>query len=274
MSAINATYAPEVLSQFSVSRLYRYLTCPESYRLHYLERWRPRVQSAGLVFGAGLHVVLADFFRSGIEPVKNFLTLWEGLRNVTLAYSSRESWEELKEKGENLLTLFVAEEAPKITNVSAVEKSFEFQVSDLAMPFTGIIDLVADINGKRTVVDFKTSASRYEPHESILSDQLTAYFLAEPDAKQVAFCVFVKTKKPKIEWFFAQRDGETLVEFLAKVSHVISEIEEERFYKRPGRQCGICDFLPICLRNGKEVEETLIKIERYKEVISDELRKL
>lgn len=271
------TNKPEVrsatdLAPFSASRLQRYLNCPESYRLYYVENLRPKVQSVSLVFGAALHVVLADFFRLGIEPLENFTKLWEGLREITLQYPYRESWEGLKAKGENLLALFMAEEAKKIQKVYAVEKSFEFQVSEVRMPFIGIIDLVADIGNKRTVVDFKTSASKYEPHEVILSDQLTAYGLAEPDAEQVAFCVLVKTKQPRIEWFFAKREGGNFVEFLNKVSHVASEVENENFYKRPGKQCSMCEFLPVCIGDTKEVEATLIKTKSWKEVKEDELR--
>ncbi len=56
------------------------------------------------------------------------------------------------------------------------------------MPFVGFIDLIGELDGKRTVVDFKTSASSYEEHEALLSDQLTAYQLAEPEVEQVARC--------------------------------------------------------------------------------------
>ena len=67
------------------------------------------------------------------------------------------------------------------------------------LPFVGILDLVADPEGKRTVVDFKTAAAAYQEHEVVLSDQLTAYQLAGPDADQASLCVLVKTKEPKVE---------------------------------------------------------------------------
>ncbi len=258
-------FAASDLPQFSVSRLQRYLTCPESYRLHYLERLRPKLQSANFVFGSALHVVLADYFRQGMNPQENFLHLWEGLKDIELHYGGKESWENLRTKGENLLSLFLAEEVQRITKVYAVERSFAFRISNLPMPFEGIIDLVADVDGKKTVVDWKTSASRYARHEVILSDQLTAYFLDQPDAEQLAFCVFVKTKRPKIEWLFAKRDGADFAEFLQKVAHVTSQIEEGNFYKRPGRHCGMCDFLPVCLRDKQAIEKTLIRVPTFSE---------
>src|SRR5207247_2532245 len=77
---------------------------------------------------------------------------------------------------------------------------------------------------------------------SILSDQLTAYQLAEPEAEQAALCVLVKTKEPKIEWHVAVRSCDDLAKFLAKADHIAHEIAAGHFYKRPGKWCSWCDF--------------------------------
>ena len=52
----------------SYSQINRYLTCPEQYRLYYVERLRSRIESGAMVFGALAHVALADFFRDGCRP--------------------------------------------------------------------------------------------------------------------------------------------------------------------------------------------------------------
>ena len=124
----------------------------------------------------------------------------------------------------------------------------------------GIVDLVADLDGKLAVVDFKTAASAYEDYEAALSDQLTAYQLAEPEAEQTALCVLVKTKEPRIEWFVEERKPEQLLEFLEKAGYVAGEIAAGRFYKRPGRRCSWRDFLPVCLGDQKAAEETLVRV--------------
>jgi PD-(D/E)XK nuclease superfamily protein len=142
----------------------------------------------------------------------------------------------------------------------ASEKVFELRITNLDLPFIGIIDLLADVDGKRTVVDFKTSASAYEGHEVILSDQLTAYQLAEPDAEQAALWVFVKTKEPQMEWHLATRTGDQLIEFLAKVEYIAGEIAASRFYKRPGKWCSWCDYLPVCTGDRRKAGEALIQI--------------
>jgi len=244
----------------SHSRIQKYLTCPEQYRLHYLERLRPRHESANLVFGATVHLALAEFFRSGKDPSGVFAEEWEKLTGVELHYGSRDSWESLGDKGKRLCGAFLGE-AGKIEEVLAVEHRFEVTVSSFPEPFVGYLDLVARIGGKKTIVDFKTSASSYEDHEVALSDQLTAYWMADPEADQVALCVLLKTKEPRIAWHWAGRNAEHLTDYLRKVGIVAKAIADGLFYRRPGKHCGWCDFLPVCLGDRKAIEETLVQIE-------------
>jgi hypothetical protein len=116
-----------------------------------------------------------------------------------------------------------------------------------------VIDLVAHVNGKKTVTDFKTSASSYGEHEVALSDQLTAYQLAEPEAEQMEVCVLVKTKEPKIEWHVSQRNPDDLLDYLAKAGYVAREITAGRFYKRSGMWC---DYLAVCLKDERKIAQT------------------
>lgn len=244
----------------SHSRINRYLHCPEQYRLYYVECLRPRVPAVPLVFGQIVHLALSIHFRQGEDPVKAFEESWQSARAMALGYKKRESWESLMATGQALLAKFVREARPRITNVQASERRFELAIEGLALPLIGITDLVADLDGKPTVIDFKTAAFAYEAHEAALSDQLTAYQLAEPEAEQMALCVLVKTKEPRIEWLVEERRPGQLVEFLDKAAYVAGEIAAGRFYKRPGKWCSWCDYLPVCLGNETAVEETLVRV--------------
>ena len=250
----------EPAPHLSHSRINRYLTCPEQYRLYYVEKLRPRIESAGLVFGVVIHAAIADLFRTGEDPVEHFERDWQNLKEVELRYKKRESWEDFNAKGEKLLAKFLAAEAPKIRQASGIERKFELRVTALDSPFVGIIDLVGQVDDRLTVIDFKTAGSDYEDHEAALSDQLTAYALAEPGAEQVALCILVKTKEPRIEWHFARRSAGDLAEYLDKVRLVSDDIAAGKFYKRPGKHCAWCDFLPVCLGNKKNAQDTLVKI--------------
>ncbi len=107
-TALERTSTPHL----SFSRVNRYLTCPEQYRLYYIENHRPKVESANLAFGALVRVALAEFFRKA-DPIEGFLNEWAVLKDVPLDYGKRESWESLREKGEKLLRRFLFTEAPK-----------------------------------------------------------------------------------------------------------------------------------------------------------------
>jgi len=242
----------------SHSKMGKYLLCPEQYRLYYIERLRPRVPSANLVFGTTIHHALGRLFQAGADPVRVFAELWEPFRSVDLEYGARASWGSLLACGEKLLADFRETEFPKLSEVSGVETPFKLEITSLDVPFVGIVDLVARLDGRKTLVDFKTSASAYQPHEVVLSDQLSAYQLAHPDAEATALCVLVKTKEPRIEWHRASRSGPDLEEFLRKAGFVAQDIAAGRFYKRPGKHCSWCDFLPVCLGDKKRADETLI----------------
>lgn len=252
---------PTPLPHLSHSRVNKYLLCPEQYRLHYLENLRPKAPSAALVFGKILHSALASFFGEQASAIDCFLKGWQEMKDAQLTYGYRSSWESLNERGMALLERFLQMPEPRLGPILEVEKSFQVRVTSLHVPFTGIIDLVAGMKGQKTVVDFKTSSRSYGQHEAVMSDQLTAYQLAQPDAQQSALCVFVKTKDPRVEWHITRRSGQHLMEYLAKVSLVAAEITASHFYKRPGEWCQRCDFLPVCTGDVSKARETLVQIE-------------
>jgi len=194
----------------SFSRIGKYLDCPEKYRLYYIEHLRARCPSASMVFGSVVHAALSHLFKTGQDPVQRFTREWDEVKKLDLTYGQRDSWEKLRETGRHLLERFVSDELPRIGGVQASEKAFELEITSLDLPFVGVIDLLAEVDGKQTVIDFKTAAKSYEEHEVVLSDQLSGYWLAEPEVKQVAFCVLVKTKEPKVQWHFSTRTGAKL----------------------------------------------------------------
>src|SRR5215831_15489076 len=224
-----------------------------------MENLRLKFPSASLVFGQVVHQALAELFNMKSDPIDLFLRTWRELKEVKLTYGKKQTWENLQSSGQRLLQKFVNEELPRISHVRAVEKKFELNITGFDLPFIGIIDLVAEVDSKNTVADFKTAASDYEDHEAPLSDQLTAYQLAEPEAEQVGLWVLIKTKEPKIEWYPSNRSPEQLVEYISKVGYLAREIRAGNFYTRPGKYCGWCDYLPICLGDVGKAQKTLIQ---------------
>jgi RecB family exonuclease len=259
MSTARAEEELATTDHLSFSRLDRYLHCPEQYRLYYIENLRPKLSSANLAFGQIQHQALALMFREGLDPVKYFLDTWQEARDAEIKYTKKDSWEKLNNCGKTLLEKFVENEAPQLTNIRAIEKSFELFVTGLESPLIGFIDLVAERGGQETIIDFKTSASAYAGYEAIMSDQLTAYQLAEPDAQRLGLCVLIKAKEPRIEWHLSHRSGEQLLDYLRKVGLVAREIKAGHFYKRPGKWCAWCDYLPVCLGDASQVKRDFVR---------------
>jgi hypothetical protein len=212
------------------------------------------------LFGQLQHEALACLLKHKADPVAIFLAQWETARDAELAYGKRQTWETLRDKGQLLLEKFLAEELPQVGKVKAVEQEFQLNISGLDFPFIGIIDLVSETNGLTSITDFKTAAAAYAGHEAIMSDQLTAYQMAVPEAEKLRLCILIKTKVPRIEWHVSYRSGERLVEYLTKVKLVTKQIQAGHFYKRPGQWCTSCDYLPHCLGDRQKTKQTLVRI--------------
>jgi hypothetical protein len=242
----------------SYSRISRYLHCPEQYRLYYVENLKPKIASANLVFGQIIHQSLSHLFTKQGDPVKLFRDQWILMKDVQLDYSKKESWSKLESVGWKLLEEFIQKELPRFGKIEASEKAFKLKITGLDLWLVGFIDLIAELDGKKTVVDFKTSATAYQEYEVILSDQLTAYKLAEPEVEKSALCVLVKTQKPKINWYKGDRAAPEILEFLSKIAYIAQEILSGRFYKRPGKWCSWCDYLPVCTKETEKARTTLI----------------
>lgn len=244
----------------SYSRIDRYLRCPEQYRLYYIENLRPKFPSVSLLFGQLQHQALAFLLQKKGDPVQLFLAQWEQAKQLELTYKKGQSWESFRDRGRVLLEKFVTEQLPQIGTVKSAEQDFRLNISGLDLPFIGIIDLVTESRGRTAVTDFKTSASSYAGYEAIMSDQLTAYQLAVPEADKLALCLLIRTKEPRIEWHLTYREGPKLVEYLKKVKLVAREIEAGHFYKRPGKWCAMCDYLQVCLGDKQKTKQTLVRV--------------
>lgn len=63
-------------SRLSHSAIARYLKCPESYKLHYVDKLRPKVTSAALLFGSALDVALNSLLLNKGDHLDLFYQNW------------------------------------------------------------------------------------------------------------------------------------------------------------------------------------------------------
>jgi CRISPR/Cas system-associated exonuclease Cas4 (RecB family) len=254
----------------SHSKVNKYDFCPRAYRYYYIEGWKPKVKKPALLFGEAVDSAISAFFKIGNDPVMVFETAWRGLKESPIEWGKRNSWEGLLGIGKTLIERFVAEEALRFTEV-VPENVQRRLTADLpagqagldGLTVVGYPDLYGRVDGRITLVDFKTAQSSYDPDEVQLNEQLTAYWwllLANGlPVDRVAFCVLLKLKEPRIEWHFAVRTQEEIAEYQDKLRLLATDIERGRFPKKTSScgQWGGCEYLPLCLGHEVRIRETL-----------------
>jgi len=240
---------------YSYTQISHYLSCPRRYRYRYLDGWIEKESSASLLFGRAFENALAALFRrqdSGQALFDN----WSGYRNLTLEYSRGEGWESMLESGIHLLERFVQDGRVRIPRPrDNLQIKFTRELPG-GNQFVAYIDAIGNLDGKRSVIDWKTTSARYpeEPAGLLALDpQLAAYswVTGEPD---VAFVVFVRKRQPEVQYLTSTITDEQREQFGALVEETIQRIEAAHFLPRAGIRfpqngCLSCPYVGLCLGN-------------------------
>lgn len=240
----------------SYSRIAAYLSCPEKYRLHYVEKWRRRRPKAGLVFGSVVHEAVAAYLGTG---ERSFDELWEEKRHTEIEYGKGESFDGLREKGILIEELFISQFHEWMLRILGLEQRFEMEI-DEAIRLVGIVDFIGkDADGRRLLLDWKTARSAYPEDRTVLDMQLSYYSLLT-GISRVGFCVFVKTRSPGIQLSTAERDAEQVLAAEAVARHVARCVREGIFHRTPHFiTCQMCDYRCLCTGDTESVERDLVQ---------------
>ena len=122
------------------------------------------------MFGQVLHQVFAFFFNQLGNPLEFFLQVWNEVKTYDLTYNQKESWERLQSSGQALIEKFLKNELHRLGQIKGVEKPFDLRITGLALPFIGIIDLYAEVDGKNTLVEGNVgmmTPNKYPPFISL-----------------------------------------------------------------------------------------------------------
>jgi CRISPR/Cas system-associated exonuclease Cas4 (RecB family) len=232
----------------SHSKVNRYDFCPRAYRYYYVEGWKPKVKKPALLFGEAVDGALSAFFKIGNDPVKIFEAAWLALKESPVKWGRRNRWEGFFDIGKKILVRFVSEEALRFTEVAPQYVQRRLTANLDGFTVVGYPDLYSRVDGRFTLVDFKTAQSSYNPDEVQLSEQLTAYWwllLANGlPVERVAFCVYQE-----------------------KLRLMTADIGQGRFPKKTSScgQWGGCEYLPLCLGHEVRVRDTLMLQEEIPE---------
>ena len=145
----------------------------------------------------------------------------------------------------------------------AVEFAQGVDVSD---EFVAYIDALGDLDGRRCLIDWKTTTSRYsEEPDGLLSldPQLICYSWIS-GISDVAFVVFVRKNHPEIQYLKAAITEEQRREYGRLVETTVAQIEAGQFpphsgIRFPQNGCMSCPHLGLCLGNQELITTNLIR---------------
>ena len=132
--------------------------------------------------------------------------------------------------------------------------------------FLGYIDAIGEMDGTKSVLEWKTTSARY-PEEpaglTALDPQLVCYsWLTGID--EVAQVVFVRKRLVEVQYLRATITDEQRQEFAALVEDSVRRIESGLFLPHPGirfpqNPCTTCPFIGLCLAKSDLIDAALVR---------------
>jgi CRISPR/Cas system-associated exonuclease Cas4 (RecB family) len=250
---------------YSYTQISQYLRCPRSYRYRYLDGWREKDTRAAMVFGRCFEKALGAYFEQRDSTLALFKE-WEAFRDAPFEYRRGESWDRLLHQGTHLLETFVREDR---VSIRRPKENLQIKITRALArgnDFVSYIDAIGELDGKRCVIDWKTTSSRYsEEPEGLLSldPQLVCYSWIS-GISDVAMVVFVRKQRPEIQYLKASISEEQRREFGRLVETTIGQVESGQFpghsgIRFPQNGCVSCPHLGLCLNDQQRIGLNLIR---------------
>jgi hypothetical protein len=247
---------------FSHTQVSNYIGCPRRYRFRYFDGWEELANRASLVFGRVFEQALANHFQ-GKCATESFLQLWAQYRDGDLEYGFGDCWEKLAEEGRQLLERFVSDSRVEVSSPEDLQVKYQRRIGPRD-EFVAYLDAVGQLDGVRCIIDWKTSGASYPNSPTglvALDQQLVAYSWATR-IPEVALVVFVRKKKPEIQYLRATVSEAQRLDYGRTVDAAVAAIRQARFEPRPGirfpnNNCLSCSYIGLCLGRQELVVDRL-----------------
>jgi hypothetical protein len=250
---------------YSYTQISQYLRCPRSYRYRYLEGWCEKETRAAMAFGRCFESALGAYFR-GEDCGAALFKQWEAYRDAPFEYKKGDTWDRLIHQGIHLLQRFAQDDRVRISDPKS-DLQIEFLRSlPGGAEFVAYLDAVGEVDGKRCLIDWKTTTSRYpEEPDGLLSldPQLICYSWIS-GISEVALVVFVRKHAPEIQYLRTSISEEQRREFGRLVETTVGQIESGHFdshsgIRFPRNGCVSCSHLGLCLNSESLITANLIR---------------
>jgi CRISPR/Cas system-associated exonuclease Cas4 (RecB family) len=250
---------------YSYTQISQYLTCPRRYRHRYLDGWKEKDTRAAMLFGRAFERALGALFRRE-DPGAVLFTEWSACQSQDLHYSNRDSWDRMLRQGLMLLNRFCQDNRVMVQQPQRnLQIKFTRPVSD-KNDFVAYIDAIGSLDGRRCLLEWKTSSSRYpEEPEGVLSldPQLVCYSWMTGIA-DVAQVVFVRKSLVEVQYLRTTITDEKRQEFGHLVEGTIRRIESADFLPHSGirfpqNPCSTCPYVGLCLGKQEMIDAAVVR---------------
>jgi hypothetical protein len=250
------------VNSYSYSQLSAAYRCNQYFKLLYVDRLKPpQAKSDALHFGSSMHSAIEEYLTHGSNIIDSFHAYWSiEADKIEFGRYSRSEHENM---AEILLTRFERKYAKKI-KVHQQEVRLFGNISE-GIRIEGTPDLLGDYEGVPSVIDFKTSASRYPKEKVFLGEQMPLYaHLAKQNGynpTQVVYIIFVKGQTPGIQVLTFELKSDYIDKVLANVRQQCENLEVIRAnnsWTRNTNSCLMgerkCDFFNECWKEQSSNE--------------------
>jgi PD-(D/E)XK nuclease superfamily len=154
-----------------------------------------------MLFGRAFESAVGALFRRE-DCGQVLFEQWSGYRNLALDYSRGDTWDSMLHQGIHLLERFAQDDRVHIRNPRRNLQVKLTRKLSSGNDFVAYIDAIGELNQKHSIIDWKTSSSRYPDQPAgllTLDPQLVCYswITGEPE---VAFVVFVRKRSPEVQY--------------------------------------------------------------------------
>ena len=250
---------------YSYTQISQYLRCPRSYRHRYLDGWREKETRASMLFGRCFEKALAAYFMREDGAAVLFRE-WGVYRDAQLEYTSGDSWDRMVHQGVQLLEQLARDDRIRIRQPRRNLQVKLVRQLPNGSGFVAYIDALGYLDGTQSLVEWKTTTSRYpeEPEGLLAMDPQLVCYSWISGMPEVTLVVFVRKRTPEIQYLRTSISEERRQEFGQLVEETTGRIEAGQFLPHSGIRfpqngCVSCPFLGLCLGNQQLVDSKLIR---------------
>lgn len=247
----------------SYSQLSTAWRCGQLYKYLFVDKLKSNEPESGdMKFGTAIHLGVEGILTGQLDWLETFTLFWDLEKAKNNKYG-RFNWSELKDQGLRLLERFERLHKKKF-KVLEMEQRLYGRIDDIEIE--GTPDFLGMYDDVPTVVDFKTSGSRYDKEKIKTSEQLYLYaYLAKQTrqfyAKQTAYVVFIKGPNPSIQCLVESlhevRTAEILTNIKQQAKDIEFKIDNNTFTRNYANCTGFgnkCSFYGHCYANVETKE--------------------